>query len=317
LLPHFGSAVRGIGIGDAGRLAEAAGFDSVWVRDHVVYRPHSWEDQDRSFIDPFLALAAVGSVTTRPSLGLSVLSPFRHPIHAARSLASLDHLSGGGRVIAGIGLGNDRRGFRALGLDKRDRARVFEEYVAIVHGLLAAGPITWHGEYFDFEEVAIQPTPIAPIPIWYGAPSRQASMDRVVRLCDGVFLATTYDEFARRRDALAASCEAARRPLPTLAANVLVVPLSDGERLDSFIDLARVPWTSGATAGDDYGGALIAGSAEQIVRGVRAWLDLGCEHFVFNLRLRHADYRPMIELLGERVLPELRLHAGLAGPIPP
>jgi alkanesulfonate monooxygenase SsuD/methylene tetrahydromethanopterin reductase-like flavin-dependent oxidoreductase (luciferase family) len=306
LLPHFGATAGRSAILDGARLAEESGFDSVWARDHVVYRPHAWEDQDSTFVDPFVTLAAVAAVTHRVSLGFAVLAPYRHPVQAAVALASLDFVAGPGRVIAGLGLGSDRREFEAVGAAGRDRRVAYAEYVDILRGLWSGKAYTSRSRYFPFTDVCIRPVPDRPIPIWYGSGAAKAGTERVAALCDGVFLATTRSEFAIRRDALARAAEALGRPVPTLAASPLVVPHGDDERLDQFLRGSPEAGFRRTAVADPDDGAVISGSPDAIAEAVQAWMQVGVDHFVFNLRLRHDQFPALVEAIGRDLLPRLR-----------
>src|SRR5829696_7529370 len=101
LLPHFGTNASRQRLLDAAPIIERYGFDSVWVRDHIVYHPHEHEDQDRTHVDPFVILSAIAAVTERITLATGTLIPHRHPIHAALMLGSLDWIAGPDRIIAG------------------------------------------------------------------------------------------------------------------------------------------------------------------------------------------------------------------------
>jgi len=93
LLPHFGEHASKRNVIDGSVLAEQVGFDSVWVRDHLVFEPHGeMEKPDRTFYDALTTLTAIGAVTERIELGTGSLIPFRHPLVTAlmaeRSLSS-------------------------------------------------------------------------------------------------------------------------------------------------------------------------------------------------------------------------------------
>ncbi|HEX6023422.1 MAG TPA: LLM class flavin-dependent oxidoreductase, partial [Solirubrobacter sp.] len=93
LLPHFGVYADRDRLLDGARLAEQMGFDSVWVRDHLIFEPHGeMEDPNRSFFDALITLTAVGAVTERIELGTGSLIPFRHPLEVALSVATLTQL---------------------------------------------------------------------------------------------------------------------------------------------------------------------------------------------------------------------------------
>ena len=80
LLPHFGEEADQDLLIDGVRLAERLGFDSIWVRDHLVFHPHGMEGTDRTFIEPFITLSFLAGATERIGLGAATIIPFRHPI---------------------------------------------------------------------------------------------------------------------------------------------------------------------------------------------------------------------------------------------
>src|SRR6266436_6965753 len=116
-LPVFGRAATRAGLLTFARDMEGLGYESLWASDHIVI-PHTIRSRypysdagrfplaaDATFLEPLTALAMVAGVTERAKLGTTVLVlPHRHPVLAAKMLATLDHLSGG-RVILGAGVG--------------------------------------------------------------------------------------------------------------------------------------------------------------------------------------------------------------------
>jgi len=144
LLPHFGEHASRQNLIDGALLAERLGFDSVWVRDHLVFHPHGMEGQDRTHIDPMVTLGMIAGVTERLQLGTGSLIPYRHPIQAALALSSLEYVAGPGRVIAGFGIGTFDHEFNAAGLGAFDRRELIEEQVAVMRKL-------WTGEEVDFK----------------------------------------------------------------------------------------------------------------------------------------------------------------------
>jgi hypothetical protein len=126
-LPVFGPMAARDNLLAFARLAEALGYDSLWVSDHVVVPtaiasryPYNASGRlfiaaDAALIEPLTALTFVAAVTERVRLGTSVLVlPHRHPLLAAKMLVCLDHLSGG-RVVVGAGHRLDARGDRDAG----------------------------------------------------------------------------------------------------------------------------------------------------------------------------------------------------------
>ena len=93
LLPHFGDQASREKLIRGARMAEQYGFDSVWVRDHIVFHPHGMEGTDRTFIEPFVTLSYLAGVTKSIGLGAATIIPFRHPVLMAYSVASLSWLT--------------------------------------------------------------------------------------------------------------------------------------------------------------------------------------------------------------------------------
>src|SRR3990172_7740483 len=75
LLPHFGKNASRERLVGCARQIERYGFDSVWVRDHIVFHPHAHEDQNKTHVDPFIVLAAVAGATNRIKLATGTLIP--------------------------------------------------------------------------------------------------------------------------------------------------------------------------------------------------------------------------------------------------
>jgi len=142
LLPQFGEYASRDTLLRTAMTAEHLGFDSVWVRDHIVYQPRPFDDQDRTFLEPMVTLAAVAGVTDHLILGTACLIPYRHPIRTALSLGSLETIAGAGRVIAGFGAGLRDEEFAALGLGDIKRGQMLREQVQIIRELWAGGSVS-------------------------------------------------------------------------------------------------------------------------------------------------------------------------------
>src|SRR5713226_2805929 len=131
LLPHFGPNASKEKVIEGSKKAERMGFDSVWVRDHLVFHPHGMEGTDNTFIDPFVALASIGAVTKKIKLGFGSLIPHRHPLLLSLMINSLQYMAGD-RLLLSLGLGNFQVEFDALGMTDWKRDEVVEEQVAIL-----------------------------------------------------------------------------------------------------------------------------------------------------------------------------------------
>ena len=131
-IPQFGELAHPRLLADLGQRAERAGWDGLFVWDHIQYRAPA-----ALVLDPWVTLAAVGAVTTRLRLG-AMVTPLarRRPWVVARQLAALDLLTDG-RMVLGVGLGLDDSGkeLSTFGeeLDARTRAEMLDEGLEIVH----------------------------------------------------------------------------------------------------------------------------------------------------------------------------------------
>ena len=166
-LPNFGP------FGDPGevvqlaRAAEDAGWDGVFLWDHIAFE----RGTDQPVLDPWIALAAIASCTSRISLG-TMVTPLarRRPWKVARETVTLDRLSSG-RLVLGVGLGFPPDAeFSAFAeeADPRIRAAKLDEALAILVGLWKGQSFSFDGEHFSVHDVAFRPTPTRGprIPVW-------------------------------------------------------------------------------------------------------------------------------------------------------
>ncbi len=179
------------------RWAEALGFHSAWVSDHVImpervdssypYAPdHRWPfAADHPWLDPLVALAVVGATAPHVQLGTSVLVlPLRHPVLFAKQVSTLDYLTGG-RVLLGIGAGWMEEEFRLLGVPFEDRGRRAVEMVNLMRALWSGERVGFRGRLWQIAEARMAPTPIRrQIPILWGGHSEH-TLRRVARVGDG------------------------------------------------------------------------------------------------------------------------------------
>lgn len=142
------------------RAAEAAGFDSLWLGDHLLY-----DLPDGSVRGPwevFTSLAALAAVTERVQLGSLVASlGFHEPAMLAKMAATVDGISGG-RLILGVGAGWNRREYTAFGIPYDHRVDRFEEAFGIVRRLLAGETVTHRGTYYALGDCLIDPPAVRP-----------------------------------------------------------------------------------------------------------------------------------------------------------
>src|SRR6476646_1975578 len=130
--------------------AEDAGFNSIWVGDHYLYRGDG--RPERGPWEGWTLLAALATVTQRVRLGpLVACLNFHPPAVLAKIAATVDEVSGG-RLILGLGAGWNRTEFDAFGIPYDHRVSRFEEALTIIHGLLHDGAIDFEGTYYTARE---------------------------------------------------------------------------------------------------------------------------------------------------------------------
>ncbi len=158
--------------------AEALGFHSAWVVEQVLGAIPS--------LDPVALLTYAAAITTRMRLGSAVLlTALRSPVHLAKSLATLDHLSGG-RLMVGVGLGGNPTAYSAHGHTADRRAARFAEGIRLMKQLWTEPRVNFAGEFYKLDNAAMEPKPVQKPhpPIWFGAHHPNA-LRRMVQLGDG------------------------------------------------------------------------------------------------------------------------------------
>jgi probable F420-dependent oxidoreductase len=178
--------VSAAAITELARAAEAGGYDAVYVTEHPFPDARWLETGGHHALDPFVALSFAAAATERIRLHTNlVVLAYRNPFLAAKSIASLDVLSGG-RTIIGIGAGYLEGEFRALGSDHARRNELTDEAIRAMTAAWSGAEIRYEGEGFSAEGNLMLPRPVQlpRPPLWIGGNSRRA-MRRVVELADG------------------------------------------------------------------------------------------------------------------------------------
>ncbi|WHP16049.1 TIGR03619 family F420-dependent LLM class oxidoreductase [Cellulomonas sp. ES6] len=200
-LPHTGAAATGPAVRAAAVALEAAGFDSLWVSDHVVLPGRvasaypfasdgvaRWPT-DVAYLEALVTLTTAAAVTERVRLGTAVLVlPQRQPVLLAKQAASLDALSGG-RLVLGVGTGWLREEFAALGVPFDRRGRLATAAIELLRdcwtGRPAGRPDGWApGAHPLPDDLLVLPAPVRPVPLLVGGHS-PAALRRAGTLGDG------------------------------------------------------------------------------------------------------------------------------------
>jgi len=196
-LPHSGPLPARLGLDRMAARLEAAGFDSMWVSDHVVF-PHEVRSRypfaadgrvtwrvDVDYIEPVIALSAISPATSRAELGTSVLIlPMRNPVLFAKQAACIDVLSRG-RFVLGVGAGWLREEFDALAANFEERGSILEEWLEIARACWTGSAGPYEGRHYRLPEaIYCRPVPERVPPVLIGGMSR-AALERAGRIADG------------------------------------------------------------------------------------------------------------------------------------
>lgn len=224
------------------RTAEELGLSDVWVQDHIAIPPDEAEGSGGRYLDPLAALAFLAGVTERVGLGTGILNlPYRPPLPTAKSLATIQELSGG-RLLLGIGLGWMPSEFRALGVERRRRGALTDETLEFFHRCFADDRVEANGQEFLF-----LPRPVRPKIYVGGAPPH--ALERTVRYGDGWMpMARNPEELAPAVEQLGKLCAEAGRPpaeLCILSGLPLDQPARAAERLRVFAELGATRFICG------------------------------------------------------------------------
>lgn len=194
---HGGITTRPDAVTAFARGAEEIGADSLWAGDRLLVATHPVvgygggtdpiPEQFKRVLDPFAVLSAAAAVTSRVQLGTSVLNaPFYPPATLARSLASIDFMSGG-RLIPGLGIGWAPEEYDAVGAPMRERGALLDECLDVLDAWWTGSPVEHHGRHWDIpaSHVDLKPAQSPRPPVYLGTFGSEAAFRRIARRGDG------------------------------------------------------------------------------------------------------------------------------------
>ncbi len=249
------------------QAAEACGFDSLWLPDHLLYRDPRRSEETRGIWECWSLLAALAAATSRVTLGSLVLcASFRNPALTAKMADTVDEISGG-RFVLGLGAGWHEPEYRAFGYPFKHRISRFAEAIHIIHGLLKHGFIDFEGAYYQARECELRPRGPRPggPPILVGTTG-----ERMLRLTArypdawNVFPSRTgnrVEVVPALQERVDAACREVGRDPATLERTAAV-----------FIDLP------GATAPPNLAAPPLTGTPEEIAEALHAYWQVGISH---------------------------------------
>ena len=316
LLPHFGVEADQDLLVEGVQLADRLGFDSIWVRDHLVFHPHGMEGTDRTFIEPFVTLTYLAAKTQRIGLGAATIIPFRHPVNLAYSVASMSWMTRR-RFDLGIGAGNFQHEFDVIAQGNLKRPELMKEQALIARRLWTGESVEWHSDTYDFADVDIKPQPVFPVPLWWGG-ATPASGRLAVDFCDGWLPGRiTFPTYELRVNKIRELCAEQGKPMimtgavPVTSIDDTFAAATARMNVPGLIKNANnqkfwlKPEGGEFTRIEELDGSILAGSPDDIVRGVQRYQEMGCDLLVFDFRMRFPEWLEQIETLATEVLPRV------------
>ncbi len=228
--------VTGPEIFQMAREVEAAGFDSLWIFDHLQSSEDDATEPTGSW-EPWTLLAGLAAVTERAKLGTIVTcTSFRPPALLARMAHSVHEISGG-RLILGLGAGWHEPEYIAFGYPFDHRYSRFVEALTIIRDMLVDGSSTFSGTYYETVDARLLPPPTQatpPILIGTHGPKMLTLTAQHAQAYNTAWHALPGPRWMKARDAMRAACDAAGRDSTTLTTTVGLLVKPDDAAEDSF-----------------------------------------------------------------------------------
>lgn len=239
--------------------------DSLWVTERI----------SGDGADPTVAMSMAAARTERLKVGMSVMVlPGRNPVVLAKTMASLDVLSEG-RLIPGFGLGaRNAVEHQAFGVERSQRASLFDEALPLMRRLWAGEEVTHHGEHFSIEGVTVRPLPHqSHLDVWMGGIA-PAELRRVGRLADGWLPSfVTPEDAATGLAEVNVAATAAGRSIDPEHFGVLI-PYGSGQLDPALAESIR------QRRGDVDPGSMIAASIDAVPELMSQFCAVGFSKFV-------------------------------------
>ncbi len=275
---------------DACVAAERAGFDSIWLDDHLLADEGDWHDPK---LEGWATLTAVAAVTSRARLGLLVsANTFRNPGLTAKLATTLDHVSGG-RAVLGIGGAWFEREHDAFGLDfgsgVGERLDRLDEAVMLIRRLLAGERVSHDGRYYRLHDALCEPRPIQPrLPILVGGSGPRKTLRTTARYADMWNGYGSAERIAATSEILRQRCAEEGRRFEDIERTVMmdvVVRDDSAAARHAYDTIAKRHGLEGAVGSDGSERGLSAGGSAADVAGyLRPYVELGVAEVMWIFR---------------------------------
>ncbi len=310
-LPNSGPFATAEHILHIGERAEALGFDSVWVHDHVTWGPEmrthfaagsveAVQDQDPNFFESITSAAIAGAMWPQLNVGVAgLILPLRDPRILAKQLATIDQLIGGGRLTVAMGIGAMEADFAVMGVPKRERGRIANAYIAALRALLdGPQPVTFDSPYVSFENATFLPQP-SDVQLWVAGRS-EAAQRRAASYADG-WLASpgaggSLESFRAMVDRLHGILDEGGRDPETFTVG-LEIFMSIGPTTKGARDVAAGSLVERFGSVESGLAATLVGDRQAVEEGLRGYIDAGAKSV--ELKFIARDVTHMVEMMDE------------------
>jgi alkanesulfonate monooxygenase SsuD/methylene tetrahydromethanopterin reductase-like flavin-dependent oxidoreductase (luciferase family) len=300
------------------RRSASAGFDSVWVHDHMTWASdrishfsagtiEACDGQQPVFFESVTTAVAVGATLERTRVGIAGLAlPLRDPRVLAKQLGSADTLLGGGRIILAIGVGSQQDDFRVMGVPWNRRGRISNDYLAALRAILDSdGPVSFTSDSVQFEQATFQPSGRG-VEIWVAA-SSAAGLARAAKWGDGWLSGpASVENYASAAQDWRAAVETAGRDPESLRMAYEVFACVK-ETTKGALATAEASIVNMYGSLSDGLPRTLVGDPEVCIERLKALAALGAQSFEFRLISgSQSEMEDMVDLIAEEIVPAFR-----------
>jgi probable F420-dependent oxidoreductase len=269
VLPNFGPQASRFALIDTAIAAENTGFDSIWLTDHLAL-PKTDSEMFGHIYESLTSMSFLAASTRNIKIGTSTLVlPQRNPIEVAKSIATIDNLSGG-RIIVSVGIGWSKGEYQNLGYDFKNRGKRMNEAIKILRTCWRGQSIvSFKGDYFQFENMSFSPTPVQSggPPLWVAGDSQKA-LKRAIGLADGWHPNAHSPQVLEDR-------------LSTVKSIIQLRPFTIAVRLNILF----------SSQSENEGSSIVSGNHDDIISKLKEYQKAGMNYAILNFRVKSQSER--------------------------
>lgn len=283
--------------------AEAHGFDSFWVMDHLMQIPQLGR-LDEPMLEGWTTISALAAATTTIKLGTLVTGNiYRNPALLAKMGATVDVISNG-RLWMGLGAGWFETEAAAYGIPFYtipERLKRLEEALQVIQGLWTTEPFSFHGNYYTMREAVCVPKPLQKPhpPLLIGGGGERVTLKLVAKYGDACNLFGGPRTIRRKLDKLREHCKAVGRRYEEITKTRLghLILGEDAKEVTALVQRDRRP----GVTDEQYRERVTYGTPTQVTETIHEFIDAGIQYLIFNLAYAHEER--VLKLLAEQVIP--------------